>query len=338
MKRINLKKIVVCFLAFMCIFLGYKKYNGYKIILNASNQPPIIFAADFNSGDKGTFKYNVKTSKAEKISDYIFHELSYSEDYEKIIGVIWEDRFQGIAELDMKNYVFRPIVDLEELNKCAKSIGLDEIKYQMHGVTDIHMPKFYKGGYTFFWKDSRDVICYFYKENDVQEMEVLYKTDHGNYSYFIKEGNDKDLLFVESRHEIYNQKIERININKNNLETLGDEELLITSRKNFSNSTGNMDVSNDTNRIVYYQKPNISIYDIDKNSKININSQYLFWQDMVYIKFSQNERYVFYAVGNIPFFWADGYRLIFYIVDSKTGNKIRLDKWKNGDTFYGIDW
>jgi hypothetical protein len=30
--------------------------------------------------------------------------------------------------------------------------------------------------------------------------------------------------------------------------------------------------------------------------------------------------------------------LIFYIVDIKTGNKIRLDKWKKGDTFYGIDW
>jgi hypothetical protein len=22
----------------------------------------------------------------------------------------------------------------------------------------------------------------------------------------------------------------------------------------------------------------------------------------------------------------------------KTGNKIRLDKWKKGDMFYGIDW
>ena len=67
MKRIKLIKIVVCFLAFMCIFLGYKKYNGYKIILNATNQPPIVFSARFKDGDKGTFKYDIQTKKAEKI-------------------------------------------------------------------------------------------------------------------------------------------------------------------------------------------------------------------------------------------------------------------------------
>ena len=45
--------------------------------------------------------------------------ISYSNDYEKIVGVVWEDRFQGLAELDMKNYTFKPIIELEELNKCA---------------------------------------------------------------------------------------------------------------------------------------------------------------------------------------------------------------------------
>ena len=99
-----------------------------------------------------------------------------------------------------------------------------------------------------------------------------------------------------------------------------------------------MDVSNDTNRIVYYQEPNISIYDMEINSKLNVNNQYLFWQDVVYIKFSTDERFIFYAVGDIPFFWTDGYRLKFFIVDVKTGNKIGLDKWKKGDAFYGIDW
>ena len=150
MKRIKLIKIVVCFFAFICIFLGYKKYNGYKIILNASNQPQIIFAADFNSGDKGTFKYNIKTEKAEKISDYIFQELSYSDDYEKIIGVIWEDRFQGIAELDMRDYTFKPVISLDELNKCVKELGLTEINYNYPGVTQLRMPRYYKDGYTFF--------------------------------------------------------------------------------------------------------------------------------------------------------------------------------------------
>ena len=97
-----------------------------------------------------------------------------------------------------------------------------------------------------------------------------------------------------------------------------------------------MDVSNDAKEIVYYQKPDI--YNIETNSKTNVNSQYLVWQDVVYIKFSQNDKYVFYAVGDIPFFWTDEYRLTFYIADIKTGNKIRLDKWEKGDTFYGIGW
>ena len=37
-------------------------------------QPVIVFSARFKDGDKGTFKYDIKTGKAEKISDYAFQE------------------------------------------------------------------------------------------------------------------------------------------------------------------------------------------------------------------------------------------------------------------------
>ena len=93
-------------------------------------------------------------------------------------------------------------------------------------------------------------------------MNVLYKSEHGNYSYHIKEKDDKDILFLESRYEVYSQKIDRLYINKNNLETFGKEELLITPRKSFSSSTGNMDISNDINRLSYYEEPNIYIFTI----------------------------------------------------------------------------
>ena len=89
---------------------------------------PIVFAAEFEDGNKGTFKYNIKTGEYEKISDYIFQELSYSDDYEKIIGVIWEDRFQGIAELDMRDYTFTTIINISDLNKYVNQLGLEEIK------------------------------------------------------------------------------------------------------------------------------------------------------------------------------------------------------------------
>ena len=123
---------------------------------------PIVFAAEFEDGNKGTFKYNIKTGEYEKISDYIFQELSYSDDYEKIIGVIWEDRFQGIAELDIRDYTFKPVISLDELNKCVKELGLTEINYNYPGVTQLCMPRYYKDGYTFFG----DII---------QQLFVIYK-------------------------------------------------------------------------------------------------------------------------------------------------------------------
>lgn len=132
------------------IFYMYKEYISYQIVKEIADQPPIVFSVRFKNGDRGTFKYNIKNRKYEKISDYIFQELSYSDDYEKIIGVIWEDRFQGLAELDMKDYTLRSIISLKDLNKCVKEVYLNEIEYDGPGVTQLRMPKYYKDGYTFF--------------------------------------------------------------------------------------------------------------------------------------------------------------------------------------------
>ena len=119
------------------------------MIEKLSNEPPLVFSAEFENGDKGTFKYDISSEKYEKISDFIFYELSYSEDHNSIIGSVSEDEFQGIAELNMKDNTFTPIISLSDLNACAKELGLDEIKYSGPGSTDIHMPKYYKDGYTF---------------------------------------------------------------------------------------------------------------------------------------------------------------------------------------------
>lgn len=113
-------------------------------------QPDIVFSAEFHSGDKGTYKYSIGNKDLEKISEDILQELSYSENYETIIAVKWEDDFQGLVELNMKDYTYNPIIDLETLNKCAKNIGLDEIKYRSFDTANIHMPKYFKDGYTFF--------------------------------------------------------------------------------------------------------------------------------------------------------------------------------------------
>ena len=124
----NIIKVFIFLIIIGSIYCLYNKYNNYQMLKEIDDSIPIVFAAEFEDGNKGTFKYNIKTGEYEKISDYIFQELSYSDDYEKIIGVIWEDRFQGIAELDMRDNTFTPIIDMINLNVLAKAKGLDEIK------------------------------------------------------------------------------------------------------------------------------------------------------------------------------------------------------------------
>ena len=103
-------------------------------------------------------------------------------------------------------------------------------------------------------------------------------------------------------------------------------------------ASGLMDITDDMSKIAYYEEPEIYIYDLNTKEKKHVTNQYLFYKYVLDLKFSSNGRYMLYTVGDIPFFWDGWYRTKFFIVDIKTGNKIGLTKWKNGDTFYGIDW
>jgi len=331
MKRIKLIKIVVCFLAFICIFLGCKKYNGYKIILNASSQPPIIFSVRFKNGDRGTFKYNIKNRKYEKISDYIFQELSYSDDYEKIIGVIWEDRFQGLAELDMEDYTLRPIISLKDLNKCVKEVNLKEIEYDGPGVTQLRMPKYYKDGYTFFWGYYSTAICYIREEDGKWNVRILNNTDSTGHNYFLKE--EQETLFLETEKPFVENKTETGIIIKKTIDK--DDEIVLVD---VTDENSFIDMPDDMTKIVYYSEPKIYMYNLETDKNNYISSQFLIWQHMLYLKLSSDGRYLFYTVGDIPFFWSDYYRMNFFIVDTKTGNKVNLNRWEKGDRFYGIDW
>lgn len=330
--------MVISFLILMSIFLGYKKHISYKLTLNASNQPPVIFAVDFHNGDKGTFKYNIKTGEYEKISDFVFHELTYSEDREKIIGVIWEDRFQGIAELDIKDYTFKPVISLDELNKCIKELGLTEIKYDYPGVTQLRMPKYYKDGYTFFWSYYSTVICYIQKENNNWNIEAINNSRFQGYTYFINSEEGLDLLFLETEEKLMSQESGRGTIIEKVIGMNNEKGILDIYLTDAIDASGLMDMSDNMGMITYYEEPEIYIYDLKANKKKHVANQFLFNQYILDLKFSSNGRYIFYTVGDIPFFWDGWYRTKFFIVDTETGNKVGLTKWKNGDTFYGIDW
>ena len=330
MKR-TIIKVSAFLIGILFIFYMYKEYISYQIVKEIVDQPPIVFSVQFKNGDRGTFKYNIKNRKYEKISDYIFQELSYSDDYEKIIGVIWEDRFQGVAELDMEDYTLRPIISLKDLNKCVKEVNLKEIEYDGPGVTQLRMPKYYKDGYTFFWGYYSTVICYIREEDGKWNIRIINNTDTTGHNYFLNK--ERETLFLETEKPfVENETEEGIIIKK----TIGkDDEIVLVD---VTDENAFIDMPNDMSKIVYYNEPKICIYNLETDKNDYISSQYLIWQHMLYLKLSPDGRYVFYIIGDIPFFWSDYYRMNFFIVDTKTGNKVNLNRWEKGDRFYGIDW
>ena len=324
-------KLCAILIGILCMFYMYKVYVGYQMVKGIVDQPPIVFSVRFKNGDRGTFKYNIKNRKYERISDYIFQELSYSDDYEKIIGVIWEDRFQGLAELDMEDYILRPIISLKDLNKCVKEVNLKEIEYDGPGVTQLRMPKYYKDGYTFFWGYYSTVICYIREEDGKWNIRIINNTDTTGHNYFLKE--EQETLFLETEKPFVEHKTETGIIIKKTIDK--DDEIVLVD---VTDENSFIDMPDDMTKIVYYSEPKICMYNLETDKNDYISSQYLIWQHMLYLKLSPDGRYVFYTIGDIPFFWSDYYRMNFFIADTKTGNKVNLNRWEKGDRFYGIDW
>ena len=329
--RRTIIKVCAILIGILCMFYMYKVYVGYQMVKGIVDQPPIVFSVRFKNGDRGTFKYNIKNRKYEKISDYIFQELSYSDDYEKIIGVIWEDRFQGLAELDMEDYTLRPIISLKDLNKCVKEVNLKEIEYDGPGVTQLRMPKYYKDGYTFFGGYYSTAICYIREEDGKWNVRILNNTDSTGHNYFLKE--EQETLFLETEKPFVENKTETGIIIKKTIDK--DDEIVLVD---VTDENSFIDMPDDMTKIVYYSEPKIYMYNLETDKNNYISSQFLIWQHMLYLKLSSDGRYLFYTVGDIPFFWSDYYRMNFFIVDTKTGNKVNLNRWEKGYRFYGIDW
>ena len=198
------------------------------------------------------------------------------------------------------------------------------------------MPKYYKDGYTFSWESWRNIICYLTKENDIWHMEVLHRYNDRNYSYFIKEENSEEVIFLETSGEIFKRKIEKgVDRELDN----SDLELVLTIPKtDFVDLDGIMEMSADKSKVVYYKEPELYIYDLETKKKERVIKQSLFFQYILDLKFSSDEKYLFYTVADVPYMWDDIKQLHFFIVDLESKEKIELTKWKRWDIFYGIDW
>ena len=172
-----------------------------KLILvkEIEKEPPIIISAYFDSDNKGTFMYYLGNQGLIKISDHILHSPSYNEDRTKVVGVIEENGFSGIGELDLSDNSFREVLDLEELNEFAENNrlkGLDLSDKYLNVEDRLRVAKYYKNSYTFIYDGN---ICMLSDKKGNKQIKIIRKKMRESYvkSYYIDENNKNILLSNE---------------------------------------------------------------------------------------------------------------------------------------------
>ena len=164
-----------------------------KLILvkEIEKEPPIILSAYFDSDNKGIFMYYLGNQGLIKISDHILHSPSYNEDRTKVVGVIEENGFSGIGELDLSDNSFREVLDLEKLNEFAENNGLKglDLSDKYLNVEDrLRVAKYYKNSYTFIYDGN---ICMLSDKKGNKQIKIIRKKMRESYvkSYYIDENN-----------------------------------------------------------------------------------------------------------------------------------------------------
>ena len=145
-------------------------------------------------------------------------------------------------------------------------------------------------------------------------------------------------LFLETDETLMSKNEDRGTIIERNIGEDNKEGILDIELPDLLDSDGIMDMLADMSKIAYYEEPEIYIYDLNTEKKKHVTNQYLFNQNIIELKFSPDGKYMFYTVGDNPFFGGSFYIRTFYLVDIESGNKTKLVKWRTGDMFYGIDW
>lgn len=333
MKKI-LIKISMLFIFLVPTFFALNKYRRMRVLSGISNEDYLIFSANFHDGNNGTFKYYISSGKMEKVSDYVFSDLSYSDDYKYILGTVDIRDFEGLAEIELSGNKFSSIISFDEIDDLLSNIGMDKLKYRYFRLS--LRPKYYRSGYTFY-NDMSDPDTLLYIENtgDSWNMEKLYGTEYKTYNYFIKEGDKEDMLFSAIQEDYYTGKGYMM---KKGLSS-GKEEDLFDFFIYSVNKRGRTDMTEDKSKLVYYEYPNICVYNLESEQvenmiKVNLSEEEDVWD----LKFSPDGKHIFYTIKKDIFFIDSISRLTFYIVNLETLESIKLKKWKYGDNFFGFDW
>ena len=342
----NKKLIILCagIIILIAICLVYKLYKDTeikKLKTALSSEYPIIFSANLYNGDKGTYRYYSADGKMEKFSDYRLFYPQYNDDREKILGFAWEGEYNGLVELDLTDNSIIQIISLDEINACIERVGGDIFEDEDKSEEDeldvyykvdyIRTPRYYDDGYTFYFLGD---IYFLHKDQETWEVETIISSKNEIYNYYV-DSNDKVLVEVSSSYG--EEGIDKVSEYKTRKGKKRKEKVLFDNNTmGRGDDNGIMDVSKDGKLIAYYEKKHIFVYDRITGKK-NVARPRLCDSYILDLKFSPDNRYIFYTVGEVDFF-SSNYMYDFYVVDTESKTKMHLKRWKNYEDFFGFEW
>ena len=86
-----------------------------------------------------------------------------------------------------------------------------------------------------------------------------------------------------------------------------------------------------------YEKKYIFVYNRETGERKYVARPKMCDSYLLDLKFSHDNRYIFYTVCEVDFFSSD---LIynFYVVDTESKTKLHLKRWENYEDFFGFEW
>ena len=337
----NRKKIIIVFVGIIiliAICLVYKLYKDTeikKLKTALSSEYPIIFSANLQNEGKGTYRYYLADGKMEKFSDYRLFYPQYNDDREKILGFAWEGEYNGLVELDLTDNSIIQIISLDEINACIEREGGDIFEDEDKSEEDeldvyykvdyIRTPRYYDDGYTFYFLGD---IYFLHKDQETWEVETIISSKNEIYNYYV-DSNDK-VLVEEGIGKVSEYKTRKGKKRKEKI-------LFDNNTMGRGDNNGLMDVSKDGKLIAYYEKKHIFVYNRETEEKKYVARPRLCDSYLLDLKFSPDNRYIFYTVGEVDFF-SSVFIYNFYVVDTESKTKLHLKRWENHEDFFGFEW
>ena len=312
-----------------------------KLILvkEIEKEPPIILSAYFDSDNKGTYMYYLGNQGLIKISDHILHSPSYNEDRTKVVGVIEENGFSGIGELDLSDNSFREVLNLEEINEFAENNGLkgfDLSDEYLNVDYRLRVAKYYKNSYTFIYDNN---ICMLSDKKGNKQIKIIRKKKRESYvnSYYLDE-NNKNILYIETGQ--YEDGRRKRTILKENISNKSSETLVATKFHKYwqEDRDGVIEMSDDMKQLFYYKPSCICSYDVDLGVNKYIARHKLTTKEMFDLRLSKDKQYLFYTTGGPGMFSDYDFEYTFCVLDLKSRSKVYLKRWEFNQKFYGFDW